>query len=93
MADCILENANQGRICALYVARWDTSCGTATRPKGMVLVHLEENYGRTRLSITIRVVKAYGFALFCKSWVTRCLLIHQPVVCCFVLALDFGFWT
>jgi hypothetical protein len=39
----------QGRICATYVARRDTSFRTATRPKGMVLVHLEGNYGRTRV--------------------------------------------
>ena len=46
------------------------------------------------LSVTIRVVKACGFTLFIvKGWVTRCLLIHQPVVFCFVLALDLGFWT
>jgi hypothetical protein len=53
-------------FCAMDVARWDTSFITATRPKGIVLVHLEGNDGRTRLSITIRVVKACGFALFCS---------------------------
>jgi hypothetical protein len=48
VADGILGNADQGRICAMDVARLDTSFGTATRPKGMVLVHLEGNDGRTR---------------------------------------------
>ena len=49
MADCILENANKGRICAMNVAKRDTSFETATRPKGMVVVHLEGNDGRTRV--------------------------------------------
>jgi hypothetical protein len=49
VADCILGNANQGRICAMDVVRWDTSFGIATRPKGMVLVHLEGNDGRTKV--------------------------------------------
>jgi hypothetical protein len=49
MTNCILENVDQGRICATDVARWDTSFGIATRPKGKVLVHLEENDGRTRV--------------------------------------------
>jgi hypothetical protein len=44
----ILGNADKGRICATDVVRWDTSFGTATGPKGMVLVHQEENDGRTR---------------------------------------------
>jgi hypothetical protein len=39
----------QGRICATDVARQDTSFGIATRPKRMVLVHLEGNDGRTRV--------------------------------------------
>jgi hypothetical protein len=49
VADYILGNADQGRICATDVARWDTSFGTATRPKGMVLVHLEGNDGKARV--------------------------------------------
>jgi hypothetical protein len=49
VAGCILRNADQGRICAMIVARWDTSFGTATGPKSMVLVHLEGNNGRTRV--------------------------------------------
>jgi hypothetical protein len=49
VADCILGNADQGRIWAMDVARLDTSFGTTTRPKGMVLVHLEENDGKTRV--------------------------------------------
>jgi hypothetical protein len=48
------------------VAWWDTSFKIATRPKGMVLVHLKGNGGRTRLSVTIIVVKAW-FALFWKG--------------------------
>ena len=48
MADCILENADQERICATDVAK-DTSFETATKPKGMVLVHLEGNDGRTKI--------------------------------------------
>jgi hypothetical protein len=49
VADCILGNANQGRICATNVARWDTSFETTTKPKGTVLVHLDGNDGRTRV--------------------------------------------
>jgi hypothetical protein len=49
VADCILGTVDQGRICATDVARWDTSFRTATRPKGMVLVHLEGNDDRTRV--------------------------------------------
>jgi hypothetical protein len=48
MANCILGNVDQGRICATDVVRWDTSFGTATRPKGMVLVHLKGNDDKTR---------------------------------------------
>jgi hypothetical protein len=48
VAGYILGNADQGRISATDVARWDTSFGTVTGPKGMVLVHLEGNDGRTR---------------------------------------------
>jgi hypothetical protein len=48
VADCILRNADQGKICVMDVARWDTSFRTATRLKGMVLVHLEGNDGKTR---------------------------------------------
>jgi hypothetical protein len=47
VASCILENADRERICATDVARWDTSFGIATRLKGMVLVYLEGNDGRT----------------------------------------------
>ena len=49
MANCILGNADQGRIYATNVARWDTSFRIATRPKGMALVHLEGNDGSTRI--------------------------------------------
>jgi hypothetical protein len=49
MADYILGNADQGRICAMDVAKLDTSFGTATKPKGTVVVHLEGNDGRTRI--------------------------------------------
>jgi hypothetical protein len=49
VTDCILGNADQWRICVTDVARWDTSFGTATRLKGMVLVHLEGNDDRTRV--------------------------------------------
>jgi hypothetical protein len=49
VASYILGNADQGRICATDVARWDISFEIPTRPKGMVLVHLEENDGRTRV--------------------------------------------
>jgi hypothetical protein len=45
----ILGNADQGRIYATDVARWDTSFETATRPKGTVLVHLEGNDDKTRV--------------------------------------------
>jgi hypothetical protein len=48
MAAYILENANQEKIYAMDVVRWDTSFGTTTMPKWMVLVHLEGNDGRTR---------------------------------------------
>jgi hypothetical protein len=51
-----LKNADQGRIYATDVARWDTSFGIATKPKGMVLVHLEGNDGRQGISVTTRVV-------------------------------------
>jgi hypothetical protein len=46
VANCILGNANQGRICATNVARWDTSFETTTRLKEMVLVDLEGNDGK-----------------------------------------------
>ena len=49
VADCILGNADQGRICATDVARWDTLFETMTRQKRMVLVHLEGNDGRIRV--------------------------------------------
>jgi hypothetical protein len=66
VASCILGNAYQGIICAMDVAWWDTSFKIATRPKGMVLVHLKGNGGMTRLSVTIIVVKAW-FTLFWKG--------------------------
>jgi hypothetical protein len=95
VVDCILGNTNQGRICATDVARWETSFGTATRPKGMALVHLKGNDGRTRAKRNHQsCLKHVGSSYFVvKGWVTRCLLIHQPVVFCFILALDLGFWT
>jgi hypothetical protein len=49
VTDCILGNADQGRICATDVARWDTSFRTATRPRRKVLVHLEGNDDRIRV--------------------------------------------
>jgi hypothetical protein len=95
VADYILGNADQGIICATDVARWDTSFEIATRPKRMVLVYLEGNDGRTRVKHNhqscLRHVGSPYFVV--KGWVTRCLLIHQPVVFCFVLALALGFWT
>jgi hypothetical protein len=95
VADCILGNADQGRICAMDVARWDTSFGTATKPKGTVLVHLEGNDGKTRVKRNhqscLRHVGSPYFVV--KGWVTRCLFIHQPAVFCFVLALALGSWT
>jgi hypothetical protein len=36
-------------ISRYVVAWWDTSFGTATKPKGTILVHLEGNDGRTRV--------------------------------------------
>jgi hypothetical protein len=48
VTDYILKNTDQGRICVTNVARCDTSFGTATRPKEMVLVHLEGNNGKIR---------------------------------------------
>ena len=47
MAGYILENADQGKFCTPDVARWDTLFEIAISPKGMVLVYLEENDGRT----------------------------------------------
>jgi hypothetical protein len=77
------------------VARLDTSFGIATRPKGMVLVHLEGNDGRTRVKRNhqscLRHVGSPYFVV--KGWVTGCLFIHQPIIFCFVLALALGFWT
>jgi hypothetical protein len=95
VVDCILGNAYQGRICAMDVARLDTSFRTATRLKGMVLVHLEGNDDQTRVKHNhqscLRHVGSPYFVV--KGWVTRSLFIHQPVVFCFVLALALGFWT
>jgi hypothetical protein len=93
VANYILENAYQGRICATDVARWETSFGTTTRPKGMVLVHLKENDGRTRVKRNHQsFLRRVGLLYFVvKDWVIRCLFIYQPVVFCFVLALDLGF--
>jgi hypothetical protein len=95
VANCILGNANQGRIYAMNVARWDTSFGIATRLKGMVLVHLEGNDGRTRVKYNHQsCLRHVSFPYFVvKSWVSGYLFIHQPVVFCFALALDLGFWT
>jgi hypothetical protein len=46
------------------------------------------------LSITLELLKHVGSPYFAvKGWVIGCLLRHQPVVFCFVLALDLGFWT
>jgi hypothetical protein len=94
VANCILENVDQGRICATNVARWDTSFRTATRPKGMVLVHLEGNDGRTRVKCNHQSCLRHMGSLYfvVKGWVTGCLFIHQPIGFCFVLALDLGFW-
>jgi hypothetical protein len=95
VVDCILGNADKGRIYAMDVARLDTSFRTATRPKGMVLVHLEGNDDRTRVKCNhqscLRHVGSLYFVV--KGWVTGCLFIHQPVVFCFVIALALGFWT
>jgi hypothetical protein len=95
VADCILGNTDQGRICAMDVARLDTSFGTATRLKGMVLVHLEGKDDRTRVKRNhqscLRHVGSLYFVV--KGWVTRYLFTHQPVVFFFVLALALGFWT
>jgi hypothetical protein len=94
VADCIFGNADQGRICATDVARWDTLFGTATRPKGMVLVHLEGNDGKTRANRNHQSCLTHvGSPYFVvKGRVTGCCS-YQPVVFCFVLALDLGFWT
>jgi hypothetical protein len=95
VAYCILGNADQGRICAMDAARWDTSFRTATRLKGMVLVHLEGNDGRIMVKHNyhscLRHVGSLYFVV--KGWVTRCLFIHQKFVFCFVLAFDLRFWT
>jgi hypothetical protein len=95
VAYCILRNADQGKFCAMNVARWDTSFGTTTKLRGKVLGHLEGNDDRTRVKYNhqscLRHVGSPYFVV--KGWVTRCLFIHQPVVFCFVLALNFGFWT
>jgi hypothetical protein len=95
VVDCILGNADQERICATDVARWDTSFGTATKPKGTILVHLEGNDGRTRVKRNHQsCLRNEGLPYFVdKDCVTGCLLIHQPVVFCFVIALALGFWT
>jgi hypothetical protein len=91
--DCILGNADQGRIYAIDVARLDTLFGIATRLKGMVLVHLEGNDGKIRVKRNHQsCLRHVGLPYFVvKGWVTRCLFIHQLVVFCFVLALDLGF--
>jgi hypothetical protein len=74
VVDCILGNADQGRICAMDVARWDTLFGIATRPKGTVLVYLEGNDGKTRAkrnhqSCLTHVGSPYFVV---KGWVTGC---------------------
>jgi hypothetical protein len=77
------------------VSRWDTSFKTTTRPRGKVLVHLEGNDDRARVKRNHQSCLRYvGLSYFVvKGWVAGCLLIHQPIVFCFVLALDLGFWT
>jgi hypothetical protein len=61
----------------------------------MVLAHLKGNDGRTRAKSNHQsCLRHVGLPYFVvKGWVTGCLLIHQPVVFCFELALDLGFWT
>jgi hypothetical protein len=78
VVDCILGNADQERICATNVARWDSSFGTATRLKGMVLVHLEGNDDRTRVKCNHQsCLRHVGLPYFVvKGWVIRCLLRH-----------------
>jgi hypothetical protein len=95
VANYILGNADQGRICATEAARWDTSFRTATRLKRMVLVHLEGNDGKTRVKYNYQsCLRHMGSPYFVvKGLVAGCLFIHQPIVFCFVLALDLGFWT
>jgi hypothetical protein len=95
VTDCILRNVDQGRIFATNVVRWDTSVETATRPKWMVLVHLEGNNCRTRVKHNYQsCLRHVGSPYFVvKGWITGCFLRHQQVVFCFVLALDLGFWT
>jgi hypothetical protein len=91
--DCILGNADQGKIYATDVARWDTSFGIATRLKGMVLVHLEGNDGRIRVKRNHQsCLRHVGLPYFVvKGWVTRCLFIHQLVVFVLYLHLIWGF--
>jgi hypothetical protein len=93
VADCILENADQGRICAMDVARWDTSFGTTTKPKGMVLAHLEGNDGRKRVKRNHQSCLRHEglFYFVVKGWVAGCLLIHQTVVFCLYLHLIWCF--
>jgi hypothetical protein len=89
----ILGNADQGRICATDVARWDTSFGIPTRPKGMVLVHLEGNDGRTRVKRShrsfLRHVGSPYFAV--KGWVTGCSLYISQLYFVLYLHLLWGF--
>ena len=58
-----LKIIDQGRIDATNVARWDTSFGTATRPKGTMLVHLEGNDGRTRIK-RLKLLRHVGLPYF-----------------------------
>jgi hypothetical protein len=90
-----LGNADQGRICAIDVARLDTSFRIATRPRGKVLVHLERNDGKIRAKCNpYSCLRHMGSPYFVdKGWVTGCLLIHQLVVFCLYSHLLWGFWT
>jgi hypothetical protein len=88
-----LENIDEQRICTMNVV--NTSFETTTKPKGMLLVHLEGNDGRTRVKRNHQsCLRHMGLPYFVvKGWVTRFLPIQEPIVFCFVLELDLGFWT
>ena len=60
-------NADQGRICAMDVARWETSFETVTRSKGWYRSTWKEMMVGQGINVTTRVVKACGFTLFCSS--------------------------
>jgi hypothetical protein len=78
VADYILGNADQEKICATNVAKWDTSFETATRLKGMILVHLKGNDGRIRnkrnYQSCLRHVGSPYFVV--KGWVIGCFFIY-----------------